>query len=67
MINFADRVVALRSNKDSRRGAFYMRPRKYAPPRTGTGGYGIRPYEIFFAHKGKNSTIFIISYLFFII
>ena len=27
-----------------RRGAFYMRPRKYAPPRTGTGGYGIRPY-----------------------
>ena len=63
-----DRVAALRSKfQASRRGAFYMRPRKYAPPRTGTGGYGIRPYEICFAHKGKNSTIFIISYLFFII
>ena len=27
-----------------RRGAFYMRPRKFALPQTGTGGYGIRPY-----------------------
>ena len=47
-MNFVDRVAALRSKKDSRRGAFYMRPRKYAPPRTGTGGYGIRPYKICF-------------------
>ena len=27
-----------------RRGAFYMRPRKFILPQTGTGGYGIRPY-----------------------
>ena len=27
-----------------RRGAFYMRPRKFALPQAGTGGYGIRPY-----------------------
>ncbi len=26
------------------RGAFYMRPRKFALPQAGTGGYGIRPY-----------------------
>ena len=27
-----------------RRGAFYMRPRKFALPQAGTDGYGIRPY-----------------------
>ena len=27
-----------------RRGAFYMRPWKFALPQAGTGGYGIRPY-----------------------
>ena len=27
-----------------RRGAFYMRPRKFILPQAGTGGYGIRPY-----------------------
>ena len=27
-----------------RRGAFYMRPRKFALPQAGTGGYGLRPY-----------------------
>ena len=27
-----------------RRGAFYMRPRKFALLQAGTGGYGIRPY-----------------------
>ena len=27
-----------------RRGAFYMRPRKFTLPQAGTGGYGIRPY-----------------------
>ena len=27
-----------------RRGAFYMRPQKFALPQAGTGGYGIRPY-----------------------
>ena len=27
-----------------RRGAFYMRPRKFISPQAGTGGYGIRPY-----------------------
>ena len=27
-----------------RRGAFYMRPRRFILPQTGTGGYGIRPY-----------------------
>ena len=27
-----------------RRGAFYMRPRKFDLPQAGTGGYGIRPY-----------------------
>ena len=27
-----------------RRGAFYMRPQKFALPQVGTGGYGIRPY-----------------------
>ena len=29
---------------DIRRGAFYMRPRKFILPQAGTGGYGIRPY-----------------------
>ena len=27
-----------------RRGAFYMRPWRFALPQAGTGGYGIRPY-----------------------
>ena len=27
-----------------RRGAFYMRPRRFVLPQAGTGGYGIRPY-----------------------
>ena len=27
-----------------RRGAFYMRPRRFALPQAGTGGYGIRLY-----------------------
>ena len=27
-----------------RRGTFYMRPRRFALPQAGTGGYGIRPY-----------------------
>ena len=27
-----------------RRGAFYMRPRKFILPQAGTGGYGVRPY-----------------------
>ena len=27
-----------------RRGAFYMRPRRFILPQVGTGGYGIRPY-----------------------
>jgi hypothetical protein len=27
-----------------RRGAFYMRPRRFALPQADTGGYGIRPY-----------------------
>ena len=27
-----------------RRGAFYMRPRKFILQQAGTGGYGIRPY-----------------------
>ena len=34
-----------------RRGAFYMRPRKFILPQTGTGGYGIRPY-VFVAGGG---------------
>ena len=29
---------------ETRRGAFYMRPRKFILPQAGTGGYGIRPY-----------------------
>ena len=32
-----------------RRGAFYMRPRRFILPQTGTGGYGIRPYVFFVA------------------
>ena len=32
------------SESEIRRGAFYMRPRKFILPQTGTGGYGIRPY-----------------------
>ena len=30
-----------------RRGAFYMRPRRFILPQAGTGGYGIRPYAFF--------------------
>ena len=42
-------VVSPRTGKadvenEIRRGAFYMRPRKFALPQAGTGGYGIRPY-----------------------
>ena len=37
-----------------RRGAFYMRPRKFILPQTGTGGYGIRPY-VFEAAKHQPS------------
>ena len=29
---------------ETRRGAFYMRPRRFILPQAGTGGYGIRPY-----------------------
>ena len=32
-----------------RRGAFYMRPRRFILPQAGTGGYGIRPYVFFVA------------------
>ena len=32
------------SENEIRRGAFYMRPRKFALSQAGTGGYGIRPY-----------------------
>ena len=32
------------SESEIRRGAFYMRPRRFALPQAGTGGYGIRPY-----------------------
>ena len=32
------------SESEIRRGAFYMRPRKFALSQAGTGGYGIRPY-----------------------
>ena len=34
-----------------RRGAFYMRPRKFILPQAGTGGYGIRPYVFFVAGR----------------
>ena len=37
-----------------RRGAFYMRPRKFILPQAGTGGYGIRPY-VFEAAKHQPS------------
>ena len=37
-----------------RRGAFYMPPRKFILPQTGTGGYGIRPY-VFEAAKHQPS------------
>ena len=30
-----------------------MRPRRSAPPRTGTGGYGIRPYDFVFDQREK--------------
>ena len=36
-----------------RRGAFYMRPRRFILPQTGTGGYGIRPY-VFEAAKHQH-------------
>ena len=36
-----------------RRGAFYMRPRRFALPQAGTGGYGIRPYVFKGAAKGR--------------
>ena len=32
-----------------RRGAFYMRPRRFILPQAGTGGYGIRPLRFFVA------------------
>ncbi len=35
-----------------RRGAFYMRPRRFILPQAGTGGYGIRPYIFVGAAKG---------------
>ena len=38
-----------------RRGAFYMRPRKFILPQVGTGGYGIRPY-VFEAAEHSAST-----------
>ena len=31
-------------NNGTNGGEFYMRPRKFALPQAGTGGYGIRPY-----------------------
>ena len=37
-----------------RRGAFYMRPRKFILPQAGTGRYGIRPY-VFEAAKHQPS------------
>ena len=36
--------LSLFVENEIRRGAFYMRPRKFALPQAGTGGYGIRPY-----------------------
>ena len=36
-----------------RRGAFYMRPRKFALPQAGTGGYGIRPYVFCRGGEGR--------------
>ena len=38
-----------------RRGAFYMRPRRFILPQAGTGGYGIRPY-VFEAAEHSAST-----------
>ena len=35
-----------------RRGAFYMRPRRFILPQAGTGGYGIRPYVFKGAERG---------------
>ena len=49
-----------------RRGAFYMRPRKFALPQAGTGGYGIRPY-VFERSAATRTTAFIIYYFLFII
>ena len=36
-----------------RRGAFYMRPRKFILPQAGTGGYGIRPYVFCRGGEGR--------------
>ena len=35
-----------------RRGAFYMRPRRFILPQAGTGGYGIRPYVFLWGRRG---------------
>ena len=48
-----------------RRGAFYMRPRKFALPQAGTGGYGIRPY-VFFERSASDAIHHIYYFLFFI-
>ena len=50
-----------------RRGAFYMRPRKFALPQAGTDGYGIRPYVFLSGAPATRFTTFIISYFLFII
>ena len=47
-----------------RRGAFYMRPRKFALPQAGTGGYGIRPYVF---ERSASDAIHHISYFLFFI
>ena len=36
-----------------RRGAFYMRPRRFILPQTGTGGYGIRPYVFLWRRRPR--------------
>ena len=36
-----------------RRGAFYMRPRKFILPQAGTGGYGIHPYVFCRGGEGR--------------
>ena len=36
--------LSLFVESEIRRGAFYMRPRRFILPQAGTGGYGIRPY-----------------------
>ena len=40
-----------------RRGAFYMRPRKFALPQAGTGGYGIRPYVFLWGRRGARFSL----------